>query len=397
MKPMEKLLSLRMIKNLAIRLLAVISLVTALLLASASSYAGTYARTSLKAMALKEMQDQLVEVISKASKSVVTVMGGYNLQESPLYQWYKQFEGTPYEEFFKRFMDQMQQSPAILGSGVIVSVEGSRAYIVTNSHVVLPVIQSNLPLKVKLYDGTLIDDVTIINVMTSVDLALLEVRIPLGKRLYAIPFADSSKIKVGQFVIAIGNPFGLEHTVTLGIVSATGRKINTMNGFTLADMIQTDAALNPGNSGGALVDIEGRLVGINTAIYSPTRAYAGIGFAIPSNIVKQFISASVSGSVKLGSKPRAYLGVVIVELPLSIASRMGLKGGVMVTEVKPGSPAEKGGLLPQDIIVQVDDKPILTAKDLVDYISSKKPGDVIKLRVYRMGRTLTLRIRLGRR
>lgn len=157
MKPMGKLLSLGRTRNLIIRLSAVISLVIALLLASAPSYA----RTSLKEMALKEMQDQLVEVISKASKSVVTVMGGYNLQESPLYQWYKQFEGTPYEEFFKRFMDQMQQSPAILGSGVIVSVEGNRAYIVTNSHVVLPVIQSNLPLKVKLYDGTLIDDVTI--------------------------------------------------------------------------------------------------------------------------------------------------------------------------------------------------------------------------------------------
>ncbi len=361
-----------------------------------------YSYANLHPLSLKDFQEQLVDVVARASKSVVTVYASGQQIQSPLQEWYEQFKGTPFEDFFRDFWGP-QQNLSVLGSGVIVKCRDNTVYIITNSHVVAPRNPYGFPnlkysISIKTYDGTIYNNVEIVDMSRKVDLALL--KIETTKSLQPIEFADSSKVKVGQLVIAIGNPFGLESTVTLGIISATGRKINTIEGFTLADLIQTDAALNPGNSGGALVDIEGKLVGINTAIYSPTHSYAGIGFAVPSNIVKKFIQRALTnarGGRSGASGGRPFLGIMIRDLPVDYLNYLGVNGGVIVVQVMKNSPASKAGILPQDIIIGIDGQPVYNSRQLIEYIESKEPGDVIKLRILRSGRVITLKVRLGRR
>jgi S1-C subfamily serine protease len=227
------------------------------------------------------------------------------------------------------------------------------------------------------------------------DLAILRIKVPKEK-LTPIPIGTSEDLLVGQSVFAIGNPFGLDQTLTTGIISALGREIKTRSGTPIRDVIQTDAAINPGNSGGPLLDSQGRLIGVNTAIYSPSGAFAGIGFSIPVDQVNWV----VSDLIKYGRVKRPTLGVDL--LPQSIVSRAGIEGA-MVSNVQPGSAAAKSGLQPTgrnnrgeivlgDIIVGVNNEKIVTNADLLLSIEKFKAGDEIDLVIIRGDKKATVKV-----
>jgi serine protease DegQ len=222
------------------------------------------------------------------------------------------------------------------------------------------------------------------------DLAVLRIR---GEQLPAITFGDSEQLQVGDAVLAIGNPFGVGQTVTMGIASATGRTrlgINTFENF-----IQTDAAINPGNSGGALVDGNGRLVGINTAIYSETGSSAGIGFAIPVKMAK----AVMQQLIETGRVERGWLGVEIADLTPEFATRFNLAAdaGAVVMRVVRGGPGEAGGLRPGDLVVSVDGKRTPDTVAVINATTEARPGQTAQVAVRRGSKDLTLAITIGRR
>ncbi|MBU2496090.1 MAG: Do family serine endopeptidase [Candidatus Omnitrophota bacterium] len=279
------------------------------------------------------------------------------------------------DPFFRRFFGDMQpQEPReylrqALGSGVIVSPDG---YILTNNHV----IKDAAEVRVKLLDGREFN-ARIVGKDEKTDLALAKIN---AENLPYAVFGDSSMIKVGQWVMAIGNPFGLEGTVTVGVVSATGRHlgINPIESF-----IQTDASINQGNSGGPLVNLKGEVIGINTAIVASGQ---GIGFAIPSNMAQSvFEQIRTSGKVV-----RGYLGISMQPIDLEMAQEMGLKqtNGVLVANVYPGTPAEKANLKPGDVIVNVNNIPVKGPDDIQSRIGRAKPGDTVVLQVIRNGKML---------
>ncbi|MFH2068622.1 MAG: Do family serine endopeptidase [Candidatus Omnitrophota bacterium] len=279
------------------------------------------------------------------------------------------------DPFFRRFFGDMQpQEPReylrqALGSGVIVSEDG---YILTNNHV----IKDAAEVKIRLTDGREFN-AKIVGKDEKTDLALAKIN--AGNLPYAV-FGDSSQMKVGQWVMAIGNPFGLESTVTVGVVSATGKHlgINPIESF-----IQTDASINQGNSGGPLVNLKGEVIGINTAIVASGQ---GIGFAIPSNMARSvFEQIRISGKVV-----RGYLGISMQAIDPEMAQEMGLKqtNGVLIANVYPDTPAEKANLKPGDVIVNVDNIPVKGPDDVQSRIGSAKPGDAVVLQVVRSGKML---------
>lgn len=263
------------------------------------------------------------------------------------------------------------------GSGVIISEDG---YIVTNNHV----IDHADIINVSLTDKRSFKAVKI-GSDPSTDLALLKIN---AQDLKAVEFTNSNDVKVGEWVAAIGNPFSyLESTVTAGIVSAKGRDLDIIKGkYNIEEFIQTDAAINPGNSGGALVDPEGKLVGINTAIATPTGVYAGYSFAIPSNIVSRIIKDIKEN----GNIERGRLGVEGYDLSKTseIVKEKNLKldRGFYVNKVLPGSGAQFSGVLPGDIVIGANDKEVNTFEDLYNVVEFAKVGDRIKLKVVRNNR-----------
>lgn len=266
------------------------------------------------------------------------------------------------------------------GSGVIISSDG---YIVTNNHVV----EDAENLEVVLNDMQTYD-AEIIGVDPTTDIALIKIK---GQNLPTVSFANSDEVKVGEWVVAVGNPFSLTSTVTAGIVSAKGRSIDIVrrSGGELAieSFIQTDAVVNPGNSGGALVDINGNLVGINTAISSPTGVFAGYSFAVPSAIVKK-----VSEDLReFGVVQRGLLGARIQELNTKFAEELGIDrdNGVYVSEVTPESAAEEAGLLKGDVITGVDGVTTLRNSELLEQLGRRRPGDQVTLSYERGGSTRT--------
>jgi serine protease DegS len=262
-----------------------------------------------------------------------------------------------------------------LGSGVIVNEQG---YILTNHHV----IRGADAIQVWLRDGRTAP-AKVVGVDPEADLAVL--KIDLGK-LPAITLASTEHIRIGDVVLAIGNPFGVGQTVTMGIVSATGRNRLGINLF--ENFIQTDAAINPGNSGGALVDAEGNLIGINTAILSRTGGSQGIGWAIPTSIAKDVLE----DIIEHGRPLRGWLGIQAQPITPDIARELKLAttAGTLVTAVAPDGPAQKAGLQPGDVIMAVDDKRIGEARDAMVAVLSHRPGAHIKLTVLRDGQELTL-------
>ena len=268
------------------------------------------------------------------------------------------------------------------GSGVIVNA--SEGYILTNHHVV----ENADEILITLLDGELLE-AEIIGTDAETDIALLKVN---ADDLTEMPIGDSEVVRVGDFVIAIGNPFGLGHTVTSGIVSALGR---TGIGGGLEDFIQTDASINPGNSGGALVNMHGELVGINSAIISRTGGNVGIGFAVPTEIADSVMNQILD----FGEVRRGLLGVSISPIDAAAAEALNapVSGGAMITVISPDSAAEKAGLQVGDIVVEVNEKDIGNARDLTNAIGLLSPGDEVAIRYVRDGESSLTSAELGER
>lgn len=322
-------------------------------------------------------------------KSYATPRGRSGMQGGEYDPFYEFFFGTP------RQQPRRQQAPAEpqqmgLGSGVILSADG---YIVTNNHVV----EGAEMLEVTLNDNRSFN-ATVIGTDPSTDLALVKIE---ADSLHVIPIGDSENLKVGEWVLAVGNPFGFTSTVTTGIVSAKGRNISsiTRSGNSgIESYIQTDAAVNPGNSGGALVNLAGELVGINTAIYSQTGNFAGYSFAVPTSIVKKV----VTDIKQYGTVQRAFLGVLFSELTPQLAKDKNITAtvnGLYVGEVQPRSAAMEAGLKEGDVIVAIDGKTTSTTGQLQEAMAKLRPGDKVKVTFYRDNKkesvTVTLRNNQG--
>jgi serine protease Do len=291
-----------------------------------------------------------------------------------------QGQQNPFEPFFHDFFNNMPQrefKQNSLGSGLIIDKDG---YILTNNHVVADADQ----IEVKLNDGKEYP-AEIIGTDASTDLALIKIK--SDHDLPALYLGDSDKLDIGHWVVAIGNPFGLEHTVTAGIVSAKGRVIGA---GPYDDFIQTDASINPGNSGGPLINMEGEVVGINTAIVA---GGAGIGFAIPSNMAK----AVISQLKKTGEVTRGWLGVGIQDLDQELKEYYRMDQGVLVTEVFPGDPADKAGIKPNDIIVSVNGKKVESGREVSRLISGLSVGDTAEIKVSRDGKSKSFDVVVAKR
>jgi serine protease Do len=303
------------------------------------------------------------------------------LSESP----YAPFFDDP---FFRRFFGDRFRHPEVprerktasLGSGVIVSSSG---YILTNSHV----IKDADEIKVLLSDKREFQG-KVIGTDSKTELAVIKID---AQNLPMIPFGDSDKLQVGEVVIAVGNPFGLNQTVTMGIVSAVGRANVGIADY--EDFIQTDAAINPGNSGGALVNAKGELVGINTAIFSTTGGYQGIGFAIPSNMAK----AVMDSLIKTGKVIRGWLGVSIQPLTPELVKQFNLEKeyGALVGDVIENSPAEKAGILRGDVIIEYNGKKIDEPYNFRNTVANTPPGETAELKVIRNGKIETIKVMIG--
>lgn len=274
-----------------------------------------------------------------------------------------------------------QQEVASAGSGVIVDAE--RGYILTNHHVVGDADE----IQISLIDGS-IHDAEIVGSDPATDIAVIKVDVD---GLVDMPIGDSTGARVGDFVIAIGNPFGLGHTVTSGIISALGRTGISRDGY--EDFIQTDASINPGNSGGALVNMNGELIGINSAIISRSGGNVGIGFAVPTEIA----SSIMNQILDFGEIRRGLLGVSIQTIDSEAAEALGsdIDGGALITGVQPDSAAEDAGLRVGDIIVEVNDKKVDGAAELRNRIGLLRSGEEVQIQYVRENRTLSTRAELG--
>lgn len=290
-------------------------------------------------------------------------------------------KGNSYYDFFGSLLEQLyggqMQVPNNVsvgyGSGVVISPDG---YIVTNNHVVEGASKIEVTFNDK-HKRT----ATIIGNDPSTDLALIKVD---AQDLEYLTFADSDKVRVGEWVLAVGNPFNLTSTVTAGIVSAKARNINILgDGSTIESFIQTDAAINPGNSGGALVNMDGDLVGINAAIASRTGSYEGYSFAIPSNIVKKV----VEDFLQYGALQRAYIGVSIAEITEELARAKGIEvtSGVYVIDVHENGGAKSAGIKKDDIILSVNNITVNSNAQLIGVIGQYRPGDRVKVKLQRNG------------
>ncbi len=293
------------------------------------------------------------------------------------------------DEAFRRFFgipempDQGSRRVSSAGSGVIVDADNG--YILTNHHVVAEA----ETIQVSTLDGRLLD-ADIVGSDERTDIAVLKVE---ADNLVDMPIGDSESLRVGDFVLAIGNPFGLSHTVTSGIVSALGR-MGIGNGNTLEDFIQTDAAINPGNSGGALINMSGELVGINSAIISRSGGNMGIGFAVPTEIA----SSIMRQLLDFGEIRRGLLGVNIQTVDPEVAAALDIRveRGALITGISPGSAAERAGLEVDDIIVEVNSEKIESASELANAIGLMTSGEQVEIRYMRGDRTRTTRTELGR-
>jgi Do/DeqQ family serine protease len=291
------------------------------------------------------------------------------------------FDDPVFRQFFGRGLDELttpqRRVERSLGSGVIMSVQG---HILTNHHV----IRGADAIQVSLRDGRLAR-ARVVGSDPETDLAVLKIELD---KLPTITVGHSERLHVGDVVLAIGNPFGVGQTVTMGIVSATGRNrlgINTFENF-----IQTDAAINPGNSGGALVDAGGNLVGINTAIFSRSGGYQGIGFAIPTGMAQ----AVLEDILRHGRPLRGWLGIEAQEINAEIARTLDLKvtDGVIITGVARDSPAHRAALQPGDVIRSIDGRRIATGGEALIVISGRKPGSRLRLSILRDGKELTVEV-----
>jgi Do/DeqQ family serine protease len=333
----------------------------------------------------KSLGQAFVDVAKKVQPAVVNITTEKTITMRPWDRYGEDFfRGSPFEDFFRGFGSprerergrerEYRHKQRSGGSGVIVDKEG---YILTNNHVVEGVDK----VKIRLNDGREFT-ATVKGQDTRTDLAVLHIK---AKDLPVAALGDSEKLEVGEWAIAIGSPFGLDHTVTVGVISAKGR--SGLGTGTYEDFIQTDASINPGNSGGPLINIEGEVVGINAMIIQPG---TGIGFAIPINTAKQILN----DLIKHGKVVRPWLGISAQDLTPEMMEHFKVKEkeGVLVGQVHSDTGAEKAGLTSGDIIKSVDDKPIKNVNELVKEIQKKKVGQKIKLNVIRDGKPMTIEV-----
>lgn len=332
---------------------------------------------------LNKALSDLTEYVKPAVVNISTVKTIY-IKRSPAMPFFGDPRSDP---FFRKFFEPRfprssprQRKARSLGSGVIMTQDG---YILTNSHVV----RGADDITVKLYNNKKYKG-RVIASDTKTDLAVIKIK---AKDLHTLKIGDSSKINVGEMVIAIGNPYGLNQSVTTGIVSAMGR--HNVGIADYEDFIQTDAAINPGNSGGALVNIKGELIGINTAIFSTSGGYQGIGFAIPSNMAKRIMNSLITK----GKVIRGWIGIQIQELSPKIAKHFNLKeeSGVLISQILENSPADKAGLIRGDIIIKYDNKKITNTRILRNHAASTEPGKKVKIIVLRNGKKIELSLKTG--
>ncbi len=323
------------------------------------------------------------ELVEKASPAVVNISTVKVVETSErLKKFFEPFKNFPFDDFFKKFFEGLpeKQKQHALGSGFIISEDG---YIVTNYHVISKADE----IKVILEGGKKTYSAKVIGTDPETDLALL--KIDAKEPLPYLKFGDSDKVKPGQWVIAIGNPFGLDHTVTAGIISAKGRVIGA---GPYDNFLQTDASINPGNSGGPLLNMKGEVIGINTAIIASGQ---GIGFAIPSNMAKKVIEQLK----KYGKPKRGWLGVTIEDIDEEKAKALGLSKpmGALVVSVVEGDPADKAGIKAGDVILAVNDRPIKDSRDLTRVIGNFPPGEKVKITIWHRGKIKKVWVKLGER
>ncbi len=294
--------------------------------------------------------------------------------------------GSPFDEFFERFLpDQQDQRRRSLGSGVIID---ERGYVVTNNHVV----ENADKIEIQFSDERRFQ-AELVGTDPPTDLAVLKIKNDADESFHHVEFGDSDGLVVGEWVLAMGNPFGFGHTVTAGIVSAKGRFINQ---GAYDDFIQTDAAINPGNSGGPLVNMKGEVVGINSNIISNSGGSMGIGFAIPSNMTRGIYDQLVSE----GTVTRGWLGVGIQRLDPKLARSFGLEGkhGALISEILgEESPAAKAGLKAGDIIVELNGVPVDSNTHLVHLVADVRPGETVAVKYYRDGKLASTKVTVAKR
>lgn len=309
------------------------------------------------------------EIVAAVSPAVVNISttkvmrrDAPPLMEDPFFDLFKPFGEFGFPKKWK------EQS---LGSGIIVSTDG---YIITNNHVV----EQSEDIRVTLYDKRSFRG-KVVGADPKTDIAVIKIS---ADKLPTVPWGNTDKLQVGEFVLAIGNPFGLSHTVTMGIISAVGRANVGIADY--EDFIQTDAAINPGNSGGPLVNIKGELIGINTAIFSKSGGYQGIGFAVPSSMARLVFDQLL----KQGKIVRGWLGVTIQDITPELAQKFGLKDskGALIGEILKGSPAEKAGLLRGDVILEFNGKEIDSVGALRNMVSQARIGSQVAIRAIRNGK-----------
>ncbi len=320
------------------------------------------------------------DAASKSQPSVVNIFTSKEVrtQRTPLMD----------DPLFRRFFgdrfptDNRPQRVSNLGSGVIVSEDG---FILTNHHVV----EAADEIQVALSDGLTLD-AKVVGTDPETDLAVLKVK---RNKLPAITFAKSDMQRVGDVVLAIGNPFGVGQTVTMGIISALGRSHLGINTF--ENYIQTDAAINPGNSGGALVDVAGNLVGVNTAIFSRSGGNLGIGFAIPISIVRQVMREIIA----YGTVTRGWVGIEVQEITPEIADSFGLKStdGALIAGVLRNGPADRAGIRPGDVLIAVGGKPVKDSSSLLNLIAALPPDKVVPLSLMRAQKEMQLPVTIEKR
>ena len=322
---------------------------------------------------IEETARAFSDIVRVVSPSVVNISSTKTVRRQQSSDEFFDFFIQPPDMRGKKWKEQS------LGSGVVVASDG---LIVTNNHV----IEQSDEIRVILYDKRSFK-AKVIGSDPKTDLAIIKID---AKNLLTIPWGDSERLLVGEFVLAIGNPFGLSHTVTMGIISAVGRADVGISDY--EDFIQTDAAINPGNSGGPLVNTKGEMIGINTAIFSRTGGYQGIGFAVPSNMVRMVIDHLL----KEGKVTRGWLGVTIQELTPELAQKFGLSvaEGALISDVAKGSPASKAGLSRGDIIIRYNGKKIKDVATLRNMVAQTKIGSDVELIILRKSKEYSVRVKV---
>ncbi len=337
----------------------------------------------------RDAPQSFADLVDKLLPTVVNIATTQNVpQQGPRLKDMPQLPpGSPFEELFKEFFNnrgdqQQQRRGTSLGSGFIVDGDG---YIITNNHV----IQGAEDITVILRDDTQLK-AKLVGSDSRVDLALLKVELPNKKPLPAVKFGDSDKARVGDWVIAIGNPFGLGHSVTAGIISARGRALSNES---LDDYLQTDAAINKGNSGGPLFNSDGEVIGVNTAIYSPSGTNAGLAFSIPANLVKQ-----VADQLReFGRVKRGWIGVSYQSVTDDIADSFGLDRahGVLVANVVADGPAAKAGIKRNDIIISFAGQDVPDLRRFPRLVANARVGSTVDVVVWRQGKEQTFKMKIG--